>query len=158
MGLETLALIAGTASTIKNAVDSFSTKSPSYGPTLTYKEAEKQAGAQLNPLYDQRMKDVTLNTQKDLNNRGFTGQQAGNELTTSVAADNERQRISAVNGLANSLVQNSADDSYRRAALDSNYKLQSTNQANNAWMDSLNWIQKQPVLPNLKNLKTKASS
>jgi hypothetical protein len=153
LGLETV----GTILTIgKTLVDAFNPpKPPPKTPVISMQEATTQAGAQLNPLYDQRMKVVQTNVIKDNLNRGFQFQHAGNELAASTAADNERQRIAAISGLAQNIRQGSMDDAYRRDALNYGYNQWSTGRADQALTTANDWIKDADVLPDLRNLLPK---
>lgn len=131
MGVETVAAVMTIAAAMKSMTDQ--PKSPK-AKKMPYAEAYNQAGAQLNPLYDKRMKDVLENVQGDLITRGFAGQQAGTELSTETAAENERQRTAALAGLAQSIQQGYNDQSYRDAAL----KYQADWQKHQAQVDALN--------------------
>lgn len=131
MGVETIAAVMTIASAVKSMTDQ--PKSPK-AKKMPYQEAYNQAGAQLNPLYDKRMTDVLNNVQGDLINRGFAGQQAGTELSTETAAENERQRTAALAGLAQSIQQGYNDQSYRDAAL----KYQADWAKHQAQVDTLN--------------------
>lgn len=137
MGLSTVATVLGVGSSLNNIFNR--PKAPTV-QTMPYQEAYAQAGAQLNPLYDQRMKDVLANVQNDLIARGFSGQKAGTELATETAAENERQRIAALAGLAQSIQQGYNDQSYRNAALEYESKLKRHNLLSEGLSGAANWL------------------
>lgn len=132
--IEAVAAIVGIANAMNQP------KKPKKARVISLADAMTQAESQLNPLYDQRSKVVLRDIQSDLNNRGFSGQKAGTELAASIAMDNERRRIAAINGLAQSIRQGSADDSYRQSALDYQYYLNSKNASMQGLNNSLNWL------------------
>lgn len=137
MGIETVAAVVGIAGGLNSLLNA--PKAPK-ARMMPYQEAYEQAGAQLNPLYDTRMKDVLNNVQKDLINRGFSGQQAGTELSTETAAENERQRTAALAGLSQSIQQGYNDQSYRNSALEYQSDLQRHNLINQGLSSTADWL------------------
>jgi spore coat polysaccharide biosynthesis predicted glycosyltransferase SpsG len=139
MGIETVAAVVGIASAAKNLMSSSHHSSSG----MSYADANAEARAQLNPQYDSRMKDVLKNVQNNLISRGFNGQQAGTELSTETAAENERQRIAAISGLTTQLQQNSAATALEENKVNA-YK---QNSALNGLMQGADWWSKQYTVP-----------
>lgn len=106
MGIETVAAVVGIVAAVDGMVQSHKNRAGTEG--MSWGAANEKASATINPMYDTRMKDVLKNVQNDLIGRGFSGQKAGTELSTETAAENERQRISAINDYAAQLHQNAA--------------------------------------------------
>lgn len=137
MGLQAVA----TALSIASAVNSlFNAPKAPKARVMPYAEARTQAGNELNPIYDKRMKDVLKNVQGDLITRGFSGQQAGTELSTETAAENERQRIAAISGLARSIQQGYNDQSYRNAAMEYQSDMNRFNAINAGLSSTADWL------------------
>jgi len=146
MGLETVSTIGGGINTLKNIYNAIVPSST--GSTLSYSEAQKQAGSQLNNLYNSRLKSSLSSVNKDLVNRGFNGQQAGTDLATSTAAEIEENRVAAINSLASSLQQQSFNNSLQQSALNT----QNQNAAQSALSSSLDWVKGLYTQPNLGNV------
>ena len=149
MGLQAVAAVLSIASAANSLFNA--PKAPK-ARMMPYAEARTQAGNELNPVYDKRMKDVLNNVQNDLLKRGFSGQQAGTELSTETAAENERRRISGVSGLARSIQQGYNDQSYKNAAIEYQSDLNKFNAINSGlsgtadWLSDKRWVKDQSAL------------
>ena len=125
---------------------------PKATPTLSYGEAQSRAQGQINPLYQQNLKDTLAAVDKDSIRRGFFGQMPAAAYKGDTAARLEAAKNAQIAQLANSMVGQSEEAARAQQALG----LQQWQATSNAFMNALNTAKsdKQNELANLMALMT----
>lgn len=104
-------------------------------PVLSWEEAQGRASAKLNPLYDQRMKNVMEATDTGLVKRGFYGQLPGEAIRQETAMTEENARAAAIANMTDSMVGQSQD----KAVANEQMNMQREQMAMQQLMNALNY-------------------